>query len=346
VSGLAVFAGLISVYAAACPSDTLFGAYDGSHPGASVAVIKDGAIIYEHSYGLANVDTPEPATSQTNYRLASMTKQFTAMSILLLAERKELSLDAPVARYLPELATAAPKVTLRHLLMHTSGLPEYETLLPKGDTKQIVDRDVLALIAQQKLELTPGARFRYNNTGYALLAMVIERVSKVSYSEFLRRNIFKPLGMVATATCEPNAQITHRAYGYSVSPDDQTTLADQTRTTAVLGDGGIYSSTHDLALWIDALDRNTLLGSSSKRLTEATSALVATAEPGISYGYGWRISEQRGTKLVFHTGTTSGFKNALLWVPSRKLGVVVLTNRRQGDPLTLAKVVLDQYWDH
>jgi CubicO group peptidase (beta-lactamase class C family) len=338
-----MIAGLLTVFAQACPCDTLFMSYDGPHPGASVAVIKDGAVIFERNYGMANLETGERATSQTNYRLASMTKQFTATAISILAERGKLSLNDPVARYLPELATVAPTVTLRHLLMHTSGLPEYETLLSKDDTKQVVDRDVLALIAQQKLELSPGTKFRYNNTGYALLALVVERVSKLSYPEFLQRNIFKPLGMTTTAACEPTASIPRRAYGYS-GTDDVFAPADQNRTTAVLGDGGVYSSTRDLARWIDALDHSTLV--SPKRLAEATSALVATDAPGISYGFGWRISEQRGVKLVYHTGTTSGFKNALLWVPSRKLAVIVLTNRKQGDPLTLGKLVLDQYWDH
>jgi CubicO group peptidase (beta-lactamase class C family) len=344
VPGLALFAGVMTVIAAACPGnpvDALFSSYDGTHPGASVAVVKDGAIVFERTYGMANLETGERATSQTNYRLASVTKPFTAMAIAMLAERKALSVDDPVARHLPELARAAPGVTLRHLLTHTSNLPEYDSLLPKDDPRQVVDRDVLALVAQQSLEWAPGTKYRYNNTGYALLALVVERVSKLSYSEFLRRNIFAPLGMTATVTCEPGASIPHRAYGYS-GGDDRFARADQSRTSAVLGDGGIYSSTRDLARWIAALDHGTLLA--PEHLAEATSALVTTGEPGIGYGLGWRIDEQHDAKLVFHTGTTSGFKNALLWVPSRKLAVIVLTNRRHGDPLTLAKLVL-QLWD-
>jgi CubicO group peptidase (beta-lactamase class C family) len=343
--GLALIAGVMTVIAAACPDapvDSLLASYDGVHPGASVAVIKDGAIVFERTYGMANVETGERVTPETNYRLASVTKQFTATAVLILADRGQLSVDDPVARYLPELAHAAPTVTLRHLLTHTSGLPEYETLLPKGDTRQVADRDVLALLAQQTLQLSPGTRYRYNNTGYALLAMVVERVSKLPYAEFLRRNIFQPLGMTTTAACEADTAIPHRAYGYSGTAD-QFWRADQSRTSNVLGDGGIYSSTHDLARWIGALDHSTLLA--PDRLAEATSALVATNDPNISYGFGWRISQQRGEKLVFHTGLTSGFKNALLWVPSRKLAVVVLTNRRQGQPLEVAKRVLDHFWN-
>ncbi|MEJ7596373.1 MAG: serine hydrolase domain-containing protein [Kofleriaceae bacterium] len=343
--GLAVFAGVLSVIAAACPGDpvdALFASYAGQQPGASIAIVKHGSIVFERSYGLANLQTKERAGSHTNYRLASVTKPFTATAISILADRGSLSIEDPVARYLPELAQQAPTVTLRHLLTHTSGLPEYETLLPKDDPAQIVDRDVLALLAKQRLALTPGTRYRYNNTGYALLALVVERVSKVSYAEFLRKNIFEPLKMTASLVYDPQVTIPHRALGYSGSPN-QLGPADQNRSSAVLGDGGVYSSVHDLARWIDALDHSTLLA--PKRLAEATSALVATDEPAIKYGLGWRISQQRGEKVVFHTGTTSGFKNALVWVPSRKLGVIILTNRRQGEPIKLAMLLLDQFWN-
>ena len=344
VSGLTLLFGLLSMVVRACPgdpADLLFAQYDGNHPGAHVAVIKDGAIVFERGFGTANLDTGERVTADTNFRLASITKQFTAVSILMLSERKSLSIDDPVARYLPELASVAPKVTLRNLLTHTSGLPEYESLLAKNDARQIVDRDVLELVAHHKPRFSPGAQFRYNNTGYALLALVIERVSKLSYSEFLRRNIFKPLGMTSTVTYGVGA-IPHRAYGYS-GRDGRFSGADQNRTTAVLGDGGIYSSTRDLVRWIDALDHNTLLDSA--RLAEAISPSVATDAPNISYGLGWRIGDERGEKVAFHTGTTSGFKNALLWVPSRKLAVIVLTNRREGNSLTLAWLMLDRFWD-
>ncbi len=341
---LAVLAGFMTVFASACPGDkvdALFTAYDDKHPSASVIVIKDGDVLFERSYGMSNLEKGEWATSQTNYRLASMTKQFTATSILILAERGKLSVDDLVSRYLPELASVAPTVTLRHLLTHTSGLPEYEALLPDDDKTPIADSNVLSLVAQYKAKVTPGGKFVYNNTGYALLALVVERVSQLSYPEFLRKNIFKPLGMTTT-TVAGAASIPHRAYGYSGS-GDQFIRADQTRSTTVLGDGGIYSSTRELVHWIDALEHNTLL--SHKRLAEATSALVPTDKPNISYGFGWKISDFRGEKMVFHTGTTSGFKNVLVWIPSRKMGVIVLTNRKQGDPVTLAMHVLDPFWD-
>jgi CubicO group peptidase (beta-lactamase class C family) len=343
---LVLLLSIMSVLGKACtdPVDMLFDlTYGGKHPGASVAVIKDGAIVFERSYGMANIEGGEKATALTNYRLASMTKQFTAMSILILEDKGQLKLDDRVAKYLPELASAAPTVTVRHLLTHTSGLPEYEPLMAKDDTNQILDAGVLALVAKQKLELKPGSRFKYGNTGYVLLAMVVERVSKLAFSEFLNRHIFKPLGMTNSIAYAEKTPIKNRAFGYH-GKDDQFARADQNRITAVLGDGGIYSSVTDLARWIDSLDKSTLI--KQKRLTDATSKQVQTSEPGIGYGYGWRISVEKGEKVVFHTGTTSGFKNALMWVPSRKLGVIVLTNRKDSDSLRLAWRVLEHFWEH
>jgi len=345
VPSLVLFAGLLfSVITKACPSEGLFAAYEGAHPGASVMVIKDGKVVFDKSFGLANVETNEKASSQTNYRLASITKQFTAMGILVLENKGVIKVDDPVSKYLPELKEIAPKVTLRHLLTHTSGLPEYDTLLPEDDKTQIVDKDVLALITKAKPDafVAPGKRYKYNNTGYALLALVIERASKQSFAEFMKKSVFTPLGMTQTMVYDAKAKIPNRAYGYS-GADDQFSRKDQERDTAVLGDGGVYSSTQDLVHWVNELDNATLI--TPKRLTEACSPMVQTDNPAVRYGFGWRITEEKGERVVFHTGTTSGFKNSLLWVPSKKLAVIVLTNRRQGDPLTLSYMVLDQFWD-
>lgn len=343
-----MLASLISVLVAACPTDPidlLFSSYAGDRPGASVMVIKDGAVVFERTYGLANLDTREVVRSDTNFRLASITKQFTATAILLLADRKRLTLDDPIGRHLPELAHAAPKVTLRHLLSHRTDLPEYETLLPVGSVDQVVDRDVLRLVidkAASGSEFAPTAAFHYSNTNYALLALVVERITKLSYGEFLRRNVFVPLGMTDTVVYKADAKIARRALGYR-GDQDHFALADQDRTTAVVGDGGIYSSARDLARWVAALDHGTVL--TAKRFAEATTPVVATDVVGVSYGLGWRLSDHRNEPLVFHSGTTSGFKNALLYVPGRHLAAIVLTNRRGNDAVLLASCLIERFWD-
>ena len=345
VSSLAVLAGLFSVLIGSCPndpSDLLFGQYDGSGPGATIAVVKEGTIIYERSFGLANLATGERTSAATNYRLASVTKPFTSLAIGILAQQKKLAFDDPVGKYLPQLRELAPKITIRHLLTHTSGLPEYEKLLPKGSKDQILDKDVLSLVAKTGAAVQPISRHRYNNTGYALLALVIEKVSKESYGDFIKKHIFTPAGMADSTVYKKDAPIARRALGYSADGGSYAN-SDQERTTAVVGDGGVYSSAKDLAHFLDALDRDLLLD--HKKLEEMTTPRFKTDRPGLSYGMGWRVGDERGERVVFHTGTTSGFKNVMLWVPSRKLGVIVLTNRRQGDPLWLGWLMLNRFWD-
>ncbi len=345
VSSLVVLAGLFSVLVGSCPSDPtdlLFGQYDVGGPGATIAVVKEGTIIYERSFGLANLATGEKTSATTNYRLASVTKPFTSLAIGILAQQKKLSFDDPIGKYLPELREVAPKVTIRNLLTHTSGLPEYEKLLPKGSKDQILDRDVLSLVAKTGAAVQPIGRHRYNNTGFALLALVIEKVSKQSYGDFIKKNIFTPAGMADSTVYKKDAPITHRALGYSADAGVYAN-SDQERTTAVVGDGGVYSSAKDLAHFLDALDRDLLLD--HKKLAEMTTPRFKTDTPGLSYGMGWRVGDERGERVVFHTGTTSGFKNVMLWVPARKLGVIVLTNRRQGDPLWLGWLMMNRFWD-
>jgi CubicO group peptidase (beta-lactamase class C family) len=166
----------------------------------------------------------------------------------------------------------------------------------------------------------------------------------MSFGKYLERNIFKPLGMTSSLAYEAKTTIKNRAFGYQVNADnDKFARADQDKATAVLGDGGIYSSITDIAKWVDALEKGTLI--KGKRFAEAISTQVKTNDPAVGYGYGFRIGQEQGEKVVWHTGTTSGFKNALLWVPSRKLAVVVLTNRKQSDSLRLAWRVLEHFWD-
>lgn len=345
VPSLAFLAGLFSIVVSSCPNDPtdlLFGQYDGSAPGATVAVVKEGSIIFERSFGMANIATGEKTSAATNYRLASVTKPFTSLAIGILAQQKKLSFDDPVGKWLPELKELAPKITIRHLLTHTSGLPEYEKLLPKGSKDQILDKDVLTLVAKSGAQVQPIARHRYNNTGFALLALIIEKVSKQSYGDFIKKNIFGPAGMADSTVYKKDAPITHRAFGYSASEGNYTN-SDQERTTAVVGDGGVYSSAKDLAHFLDALDRDLIID--HKKLEEMTTPRFKTDTPGLSYGMGWRVGDEQGERVVFHTGTTSGFKNVMLWVPTRKLGVIVLTNRRQGDPLWLGWLMLNRFWD-
>ena len=240
--------------------DALMRDYTGDVPGASVLVLRDGQPIVRAGYGLADLETHTPATATTNYRLASVTKQFTAASILLLAEDGKLKLTDHVRKWLPTLPKAAEPITIRHLLTHTSGLIDYEDVIPDSFKAQLHDADVLKLLeSQDRLYFHPGSDYRYSNSGYSLLALIVERASGRTFATFLRERIFQPLGMSNTVAHEDGiSTVTNRAFGYT-EEQGRWTRTDQSQTSAVLGDGGIYSSIDDLAKWDAALYDGRLL---------------------------------------------------------------------------------------
>jgi CubicO group peptidase (beta-lactamase class C family) len=313
--------------------------YDGDVPGASLLVIRDGVPVVRRSYGLSNVEERVAATPATNYRLASVTKQFTAASILLLAEGGRLQLDDPVRKWLPSLPEETASVTIRHLLTHTGGLIDYEDVIPEGTTAQVHDADVLRLLeSQHKTYFAAGTSYRYSNSGYCLLALIVGEASGHDFATFLRERIFRPLGMEHTVAYENGiSTVTNRAFGYSSnrafgysSTDGVWHRTDQSVTSAVLGDGGIYSSIDDLARWDAALYDERLLRCTSLQL--AFTPATATDEPNVRYGFGWRITGE----TLWHSGETIGFRNVIVRYPGRHLTVVILTNRNEPEPFAKA----------
>lgn len=322
--------------------DALLAEYTGpAVPGASVVVIHDGRVVLRRAYGMANLERHIAATPETDYRLASVSKQFTAMAVMLLAKAGKLRYDQAVREILPELPASARGVTVRHMLNHTSGLPDYEDLIPDSQTVQVSDRDVLALLARKDtLYSPPGTAYRYSNSGYVLLGLIVERVSGLSFPTFLRARIFTPLGMTASvAHVESADTVPHRAYGYS--PDSSGFKpTDQSVTSATLGDGGIYTNVDDLVRWDQALYGHKLVDAATLRL--ATTPPVLPANAATQYGFGWFVDTYRGEKRWRHTGETSGFRNAIQRYPDRRFTVIVLTNRNGGEPATIAERIVDQ----
>jgi CubicO group peptidase (beta-lactamase class C family) len=319
--------------------DALFAGYTGAVPGASVIVIRDGRVAFRRAYGMADLERKTPASPTTDYRLASLTKQFTAMAILLLVRDGRLTYDQPVRTVLPELPPAAAGVTIRHLLNHTSGLLDYEDLIPDTQTVQVSDQDVLQLLALRDSVYFPaGTKYRYSNSGYCLLALVVERVSGMAFADFLRQRIFAPLGMTRTlAHRDGRDTVPERAYGYT--PDSGRFVpSDQSVTSATLGDGGIYTSVDDLVHWDAALY-------TERMVDRATLALATTPPvlPGDStqYGFGWFVDTYRGLRRWRHTGETSGFTNAIQRFPEQRTTIIVLTNRNGGTPWTIAERIAD-----
>jgi CubicO group peptidase (beta-lactamase class C family) len=319
--------------------DALTRAYQGAVPGACVLVLHDGVPTLRRAYGLANVEGRIAATAATNYRLASITKQFTSAAILLLAEDGRLSIDDPVRRWLPSLPESVNQATVRHLLTHTSGLIDYEDVIPHGTCAQVHDADVLRLLeAENRRYFLPGTQYRYSNSGYVLLGLIVGRASGADFAAFLRERIFQPLRMQNTVAFEEGiSSIAHRAFGYSAGGQSWR-RTDQSLTSATLGDGGIYSSIDDLAKWDAALYDNRLLQPASLHL--AFGPASRTDDPAVQYGFGWRITGE----TRWHSGETIGFSSVIMRDFGHRLTVIVLTNRGAPSPfptaLEIAKVFL------
>jgi CubicO group peptidase (beta-lactamase class C family) len=319
--------------------DELMRAYTGNVPGASVLVLKDGAPVLRRSYGLSDLEKHVAATPETNYRLASVTKQFTAASILLLAQDGRLKIDDTVGKWFPSLPDVADTMTIRNLLTHTSGLIDYEDVIPSTMTKQLHDEDVLTILkTQNRTYFKPGTSYRYSNSGYALLALIVERASGLGFAKFLQQRIFTPLGMHDTVAYEEGTStVANRAFGYTQAEGGAWSRTDQSQTSAVLGDGGIYSSIDDLAKWDAALYDDRLLTPGSRKA--AFTPETHTDDPKVDYGFGWRITGE----TVWHSGETVGFRNVIVRYPQRHMTVVVLTNRNDPEPYQTALAIARLY---
>jgi CubicO group peptidase (beta-lactamase class C family) len=322
--------------------DSLFSPYTGPRvPGASVVVIRDGQVVLRRAYGTADLERATTAAPETNYRLASVSKQFTAMAVMLLVRDGKLQFDQHVRAVIPELPPSAGAVTIRHLLNHTSGLIDYEDLIPESRTTQLGDQDVVDYLASEDSVYFPaGTEYRYSNSGYVLLGVIVARASGLSLPQFLERRIFAPLGMRTTVMhVEGKDTVARRAYGYS--PRGGTFVqTDQSLTSATLGDGGIYSNSDDLVRWDRALSEATLVDSAM--LAFATTPPTLPGSAATEYGFGWFVDRYRGEGRWRHTGETSGFRNAIQRYPGKRLTVIVLTNRSSGDPGAIAERIADR----
>ena len=304
----------LSAHTASASTDTLAARVDAlfqdfnqpGAPGASVMVIKRGKVVLAKGYGLANLEEKVPCGTNTNFRLASVTKQFTAMAVMMLAERKQLSLDERLTDFFPEFPAYGNQITLRHLLTHTSGLIDYEDVIPKGTEIPVLDRDVLRLLMrQEKTYFPPGTKYRYSNSAFAVLAQIVEARSGNTFARFLQENIFRPVKMGHTLAYEQGLSVVpNRAYGYS--PDASGfKRTDQSLTSSVLGDGGIYSSVADLYQWDQALYTDKLV--TRKMLKLAFTRGPATEHPDTGYGFGWFVGQYRGLQEFWHSGNSLGF---------------------------------------
>ncbi len=325
-------------------------------PGGAVLIVKNGRVIFERGYGVADLRSFRKIDAHTNFRLASCTKQFTAMAIMLLVHDGKLHYEDRLTDIFPDFPEYGKSITIRNLLNHTSGLLDYEDLMekPSADTPaekipQIKDAGVLELLKQQKTtKFPPGTKWDYSNSGYAILAMVVQEVSGKPFGDFLRDRIFAPLKMNDTVAYEKGKNnVSNRAYGHTHERGAWHEM-DQSSTSAVLGDGGIYSSLDDLAKWDQALANFTLLcrAELEPAVTPVKVSNGSVREPDgapAAYGFGWFLNSYKGHQRMWHYGETVGFRTTIQRFVDDKLTIIVLSNRDDLVPASLALKVADLF---
>ena len=343
-------------------TDSIFSALRSNNaPGAAVLVLKDGSISFQRGYGVADLRTRHQINAQTNFRLASVTKQFTAMAVMLLVHDGKQHYDDRLTDIFPDFPEYGKGISIRNLLNHTSGLQDYEDLIAQPDPTtaqrddaqsqipQIQDAEVLELLKRQNTtKFTPGTKWAYSNSGYVVLGLIVARVSGKPFGQFLHERIFAPLKMNHTlAYRRGQNQVAHRAYGHT-KVGTQWVETDQSATSATLGDGGIYSSLEDLAKWDAALSRHTLLSAAEMRpaLTPVEIPGGSPEEPDgkpAKYGFGWFLNPHQGHARMWHYGETIGFRTSIQRFVDDQLTVIVLSNRSDVDARDLALKVASWY---
>jgi CubicO group peptidase (beta-lactamase class C family) len=292
-------------------------------PGIALFVENKGKVLYKNAFGLDNTKGKKLSPA-TNFRMASVSKQFTAMSILILEKENKLSFEDPISRFFPELpANIANKILLRHLLTHSSGVIDYESIMDDTQGGQLLDADVLRLLSQKdSTYFQPGSQFRYSNSAYALLALITERVSGKSFPQFMKERVFQPLKMKNSQIYESSSPIKNRAMGFARKRDGELYANDQSSTSAVKGDGGVYTSLNDYRKWTQGLWNNTLvdLPSVLKRLNFSIKEVTGSYYgPGLFYFDGTEPA-------LFHSGSTCGFSTFSINIPGQKTSIVYYSN--------------------
>ena len=326
-------------------ADQLFAEWNRSDsPGAALAIVKDGEIIYKQGYGTANLEYDIPITTTTIFDIASVSKQFAGFAIATLSHDGKLSLDDDIRTYLPDMPDFGNTITIRHLLHHTSGLRDWvQSLVIAGDLMDdvISFKHILKMARHQKaLNFEPGAAFLYSNTGYNLLAEIVERVTGDTFREWTDTHIFKLLGMTNSHFHDDYEMILkNRAYSYQV--DENGGFKHAINNTTALGSSSLYSTVEDLAKWILNFE-DTRIGEQTV-IEQMHQRGVLNDGEQIDYAFGLNIGEYRGLKTVGHSGSWRGFRSHLMRFPDQKFGVVILCNLDTFNPLNLAEKVADLY---
>ncbi len=303
-------------------------AFPAGEPGAAVLIAKDGQIQLRKAYGLANLELGVPMQPDMVFEIASVTKQFTAAAILLLQERGKLSVNDEITKYLPDYPTHGQKITIDHLLGHSSGIPELVWWPRRQEDMKV--QQIIDLFKEKPLDFRPGEKLSYSNSGYILLGAIIEKASGKSYEDFVEQEIFAPLGMKHSRYGHRAEIVPGLVAGYDLAEDGGYRVAEYFSLSQPYAAGGLLSTVDDLALWTDALTSEKLLKKASlERMT--TPAKLPSGE-ATKAGYGLQVSDEDGTRIVEHGGGLPGFNSYVLMIPGQRLAVIVLVNTFGREP--------------
>ncbi len=311
-------------------------------PGGLVAVASRGRIIHLKTYGMANVELSVPVTDSTVFEIGSISKQFVSAAVMLLVQETKLGLDDPIHQYLSDLPGEWLGVTVRQLLTHTSGIPDYEQIRSYDAYRfRLTPEEVIQIAHSRPMDFAPGTGWYYSNTGYFLLSMIVERIEGRPLGQVLESRIFGPLEMTQTRMADPEAIIRHRASGYWVNKVGELINRNPTETSSTLGAGGILSSTYDLAKWDEALYGDQLLSAESKT-TMWTPAILPNGE-STGYAFGWRVAPYKGQTSQSHGGQVAGFIANFSRFPDQEAAIIVFLNRYRVGSGRLKEALFDTF---
>lgn len=300
-------------------------------PGATVLVAKNGVPVFRKAYGLADIELKVPMAPEDVLELGSITKQFTAVGILMLMEQGKLTLDDDITKFLPDYPTGGNRISVRNLLNHTSGVRDYTSMpewLPLW-RKDMAPGELIDLFKNQPPDFKPGERWSYDNSGYILLGAILEKASGETYQDFIRKHIFEPLGMKHSYYGDNQKIIPGRAEGYSSSSDGFSRAAYLSMTQPYAA-GSLMSNVDDMLLWDQALYTEKLVKQSS--LKEAWTSGVLNDGTATGYGFGWAIGEYAGHQIITHDGGINGFATSAIRLPGEHIYIVVLSNNESYTP--------------
>jgi len=325
----------------------LFKEFDNQNsPGAAFVIVKDGKIFYKKEYGIANLEYGIPIKSNSIFHIGSVSKQFTAFSILLLEDQKKLSLDDDTRIYLPELNDFGKTIKIRHLIHHTSGLREIEGLLQLcgiSTADLIEEEQLMRLIFQQKeLNFNSGDEIEYCNTGYILLVKIVEKITGESFSQWTKRNIFQPLGMVNSQFYEDCTEIVkNRAYPYWI-PEGEKKLIKGILNYSYVGPTSVFTTSDDMAKWLKNFTQSKV---GNEQIINKMLFETDTLSNGefLDYGYGIGVTLHKGHKVILHSGHDAAYRAADLYFPEHKLGIAILSNFYSINPMEYGYKMADMF---